>query len=82
MACDCKDGNGSLMDNCLGTCQPSKMEQYYSQKLIDCDHGMTKLLGEFRKNLSDIERDVTEAFKDLYLEGFKKGFEMAKEIYE
>lgn len=82
MACDCKDTNGSLLDKCLGTCKASNAEQYYSQKLIDVEDNIMSMLNEFRLNLDQIEADVKDSMESVYLDGFKKGFEMAKDMYE
>jgi len=81
MACDCKDANGSLMEKCLGTCRASIDQQYFN-KLIDFDNGIHELLREFKINLNKMERDMFESFNEVYFDGFRKGFEMAKEIYE
>lgn len=78
MACECKDANGSLLAICMGTCKPSKI----ATEVNDIRLHLEEMVRKFTHTLSEAEFEIKDSFKELYLEGFRKGFEMAKEIYE
>lgn len=82
MACECIDTNGSLLESCLGVCSFAKMEQRALESVNYFNDHAINMLKELRRNLNQIQSEVKEYLENSYLDGFRKGFEMAKDIYE
>ncbi len=75
MACECKNEDGSLTDQCFGTCLPAKRIQ---ATILSGEVRLEIITNKINKILSLLEEINTCEYK----EAFKDGFQMAREIYE
>lgn len=86
MACGCRDASGALLPICMGICYHAQREkqadavQMRSEESIEdrMEYIFSSVIDRFDRRL----KEVSEMIDDKYKEGFKQGFEMAKDIYE
>lgn len=86
MACNCKNPDGTLCMLCNGSCVNQNQynhvdaPQLRTEKTIE--DRMEYLLSCFLSKLDQRINSMEAHFDDQYLEAFKEGFELAREIYE
>jgi hypothetical protein len=85
MACLCKNPDGSLAQCCIGTCEQKSFYEGNAVELMktkSIQDNIEYVLGKFLdKTDMRIER-LERCTEQKYNEGFKDGFELAREIYD